>query len=394
MEGLIAAAPTVSVESAALAAASLATVLLMGRITRRIPGQIVALAGGTAAAVMLGLDIETIGTRFGGIPSGLPAFHVPALRMDLIVHLLAPAVTVAMLGAIESLMSAVVADQLSGDSHNPNVELVAQGIANIASPLFGGLPATGAIARTATNIRSGAKTPVAGMVHALTLLVVILFAAPLAQYIPLAVLSAILFVVAWNMGEWREIPEVLRLSKTDISVWGITFLLTVVADLTLAVEVGMILAALLYIRRVTFTTTVTEVTPAYIEEGWLHILQGKEYPPYVTVFRIHGPFLFGCTDKLRAITDPLDRLPRIVIMRLRNMTAIDMTGLKALEDLADRLHASGRELILCGARQQPAAFMHRAEFEAHVGVDNIQPHVQAAVDRARKLGQEWGLSSG
>jgi SulP family sulfate permease len=210
-----------------------------------------------------------------------------------------PALTVAMLGAIESLMSAVVADRMSGDRHNPNVELIAQGVANIASPLVGGLPATGAIARTATNVRSGARTPVAGMIHALTLLLVLLVAAPAARYIPLASLAGILLVVAYNVGDWGEIRELLKLTKMDISVWLVTFALTVFADLTLAVELGMILAMLLFIRKVSQTTTVSRVTADYVEAGRVHILQDKKIPSYVSVFRIHGPFLFGTTDKIR-----------------------------------------------------------------------------------------------
>ncbi len=299
--------------------------------------------------------------------------------------LFSSALTVAMLGAIESLLSATVADRMTKDRHNPNVELIAQGVGNLVSPLFGGLPATGAIARTATNIRSGAQTPVAGMIHAVTLLAILLFAAPLARHIPLATLAAILFVVSYNMGEWREIRPLLKLAKADISVWAITFALTVLADLTLAVEVGMLLAVLLFIRKVTLTTTVSEVTPGYVDDGRVHILQDKDIPDYATVIRIHGPFLFGATDKLSEVTEPMDRLPPIVILRLRNMTAIDATGLVALEELADKLHASGRHLILCGAREQPAQLMHQAEFERRVGRENICPHVQAALERAGQL---------
>ncbi|MBI3405920.1 MAG: SulP family inorganic anion transporter, partial [Acidobacteria bacterium] len=283
------------------------------------------------------------------------------------------------------LMSAVVSDRMSKDRHNPNVELVAQGIANIASPLFGGLPATGAIARTATNIRSGAQSPMAGMIHAVTLLAVLLFAAPLAKFIPLCVLSAILFVVAYNMGEWSEIPPMLKLTKADISVWAITFGLTVFADLTIAVEVGMILAALLFIRKVSLTTTVSQVTDEYIEDGRVHILQDKEIPEYCTVFRIHGPFLFGATDKISDIVDSIHKLPPIVILRLRNMTAIDATGLVTLEELADKLHATNRVMLLCGAREQPAQLMHQAEFEQHVGIDNMCANIQDALQRAKHL---------
>ena len=233
------------------------------------------------------------------------------------------------LAAVESLLSAVVADGMSGDHHNSNIELVAQGVANIASPLFGGIPATGAIARTATNIRSGALTPIAGIIHALTLLVILLIAAPLARFIPLAALAAVLFVVAYNMGEWREIGTILRLSKADIAVWITTFALTVLADLNVAVGVGMALAALLYIHRVTETTTVEPVTPEYLEDGQAHILQDKDIPSTVTILRIHGPFLFGTTDKLADATKNLAQFNEVVILRLRNMTALDATGIHA-----------------------------------------------------------------
>jgi SulP family sulfate permease len=331
------------------------------------------------------LPVETIGTRFGGIPSGLPHWQIPHFRTDLIHGLLGPAFTVAMLGAIESLMSAVVSDRMSGDKHNPNVELVGQGVANILSPLFGGLPATGAIARTATNIRSGAKTPVAGMIHALTLVCVLVFAAHLTSYIPMAALAGILMVVAYNMGEWREIPQLLKLTKTDISIWLVTFALTVFADLTVAVEAGMILAALLFIGRVANTTTVSQVTDEYVEDGRVHILQDKVIPYYATIFRIHGPFLFGATDKVSVILERIHELPPVVILRLRNMTAIDATGLYALEEVARELHASKRTLILCGAREQPAQLIRQGEFEDVIGGKNICDNVQEALRRAEDV---------
>jgi len=368
-----------------LAGGSVAVILLINRFLKRVPGTIVALVLGTVAVVLLNLPVETIGSRFGGIPSGLPQLHIPKFRPDLVPVLFPAALTVALLGAIESLMSAVVADRMSNDKHNPNTELVAQGIANIVSPLFGGLPATGAIARTGTSIRSGAKTPVAGMVHALVLLGVVMLGGPFAKHIPIGVLAAILMVVSYNIGEWKEIRPLLRLTRADISVWAITFALTVFADLTIAVEVGMLLAALLFIRKVTQTTTVSEVTTDYVDDGRVHILQDKEIPDYAVIIRIHGPFLFGTADKLEETSRDLDRFPPIVILRLRNMTAIDATGLLALEDLADRLHASGRHLILCGAREQPARLMHQAEFERHIGRENICPHVQAALARAGQI---------
>jgi sulfate permease, SulP family len=279
---------------------------------------------------------------------------------------------------------------MTGDRHNSNVELVAQGIANLASPLFGGIPATGAIARTATNIRSGARTPVAGMIHALTLLMILLVAAPLARFVPLATLSAVLFVVAYNMGEWREIGVILRLSPADKAVWAATFFLTVFADLTIAVEVGIALAALLYISRIAQTTTVEPVTSEYIEEGRLHILQDKEVPPYVTILRIHGPFLFGTTEKLEEATANLKPFAPVVVLRIRNMTALDATGLYALEKLADRLQKSGRTLLLCGAREQPERLLTQADFVEHVGSENILPHVAAALERARQINSQFG----
>ncbi|HSI64876.1 MAG TPA: solute carrier family 23 protein, partial [Candidatus Saccharimonadia bacterium] len=356
---------TLNPTATGVAVISLIVILVFRRYVPKVPGAIIVLLGATTAAWTLHLPMETIETRFGGIPSGLPHFVVPAFRFDLIIPLLLPTITVTMLGAIESLLSAVVADRMSGDRHKPNVELVAQGVANIFSPLFGGLPATGAIARTATNIRSGAKTPVAGMIHALVLLLILLVAAPLAKHIPLAALAAILMVVSYNMGEWSEIPEILRLSKADVAVWLITFSLTVLADLTVAVAVGMMLAALLYIRKVTATSTVARVTPEYVSAGFAHSLQTNPLPEGVAAYRIHGPFLFGATDKLAIIEGDFDSLPKVVLLRLRNMNAIDATGLHALETLADKLVASGRHLILCGMRDQPARLMTQAEFHQH-----------------------------
>jgi SulP family sulfate permease len=385
MEALAANFRSLSYEATALAAATVVIMAGCRLISNRIPGPIVVLVLGTAAVFFLHLHVETIGTRFGGIPSGLPHLAIPKFRSDLIHGLLGPAVTVAMLGAIESLMSAVVADRMSNDRHNPNVELFGQGIANIVSPMFGGLPATGAIARTATSIRSGAESPVAGMIHSLTLVCILLFASPLVRFVPMAVLAGILMMVAYNMGEWREIGQLLKLTKTDISVWLVTLALTVFADLTVAVEAGMILAALLFISRVAATTTVSQVTDDYVEDGRVHILQDKDIPYYATIFRIHGPFLFGATDKIAVVTEKLHQLPPVVILRLRNMTALDATGLSALEETASQLHQTKRVLILCGAREQPAKLIHQAEFEDVVGAENICENVQEALHRAEEV---------
>jgi SulP family sulfate permease len=385
MAALARAFPTLNWEATLLAVISLAVMISCQKYARRVPGAILVCFGATAAVALIHLGVETIGTRFGGIPKGLPHFVVPQLHYDTVRQLFSPALTVAMLGAIESLMSAVVSDKMSNDKHNPNVELLAQGVANIISPLVGGLPATGAIARTATNVRAGAKTPVAGMIHALTLLAIILFAAPLVKDVPLAALAAILLMVAYNMGDWEEIPEILKLSKADIAIWLLTLTLTVVTDLTFAVEFGMILAALTFIRKVSRTTTVTRVTRDYVADSSVHVLQGKDIPDYAVVYRVHGPFLFGATDKFADILEDLNELPPIVILRLRNMTAIDATGLGAIRELADRLHASRRHLLLCGAREQPAQLMKQAEFERHVGAENICPSITAALVRAADL---------
>lgn len=366
----------------AIALASLAVILLVPRLTKRVPGSIVALLGATACVALLGIPVETIGSKFGGIPTGLPEFQIPAFRMDLIIPLLPSALTVALLAAIESLLSAVVADSMSNDRHNSNVELVAQGIANLTVPLFGGIPVTGAIARTATNIRAGARSPFSGMIHALTLLAIILFAAPLARFIPLATLAAVLFVVAYNMGEWREIPMILRLNRKEISVWFITFVLTVVADLTIAVEVGMMLAALLYIYQVSRTTVVAPLTREAIQHAKDHIVQDLNIPHYISIFHIQGPLLFGAAEKLSQLSYQVDDLQPIVILRMRYMTAIDATGLYAIEQFYEKLHESGRTLLLCGTRGQPKKFIYTSKLPRVIGALNILPNIRSALHRA------------
>jgi len=381
---------TVNTTALAVALASLLIILSWPRVTRRVPGSIVALLIATLGTAALGLNIETIGSRFGGIPAGLPVIAIPEFRPDLIIPLVPSAITVALLAAIESLLSAVVADNMSGDRHKPDVELVAQGAANLLVPLVGGIPATGAIARTATNIRSGARTPISGIVHALNLLAILLVAAPLARFIPLATLATVLLNVAYNMGEWAEIGAVMRSSWTDRIVWIVTFALTVFADLTVAVEVGMMLAAVLYIRQVSETTSVEPVTPEYIKDGKPHVLQDKQIPPYVTILRIHGPFLFGASQKLEEATSNLQGFGQVIVLRLRNMTALDGTGVHALESFAERVKASGRALVACGARKQPAKLIQDSELANLIGRENIVPHVDAAIQRAEALYEAFG----
>jgi SulP family sulfate permease len=287
-----------------------------------------------------------------------------------------------MLAAIESLLSAVVADNMSGDRHKPDIELVAQGVANLIVPMFGGIPATGAIARTATNIRSGATSPISGMVHSITLLVIVLAAAPLARFIPLPTLAAILMIVAYRMGEWHEIPSILHLSAADRAVWAATFALTVFADLTVAVEVGMLLAALLFIHRVTATTTVATVTDDMLGDGEPRVLTDRYIPEYCSVIRIRGPFLFGATEKLEHATSNLSKYGSVIVLKMTYMTAIDGTGIHALERLAKRVVESGRSLILCGAPQQPLQLIQRSKLVKTLGQRSIQPHLDAALERA------------
>ncbi len=396
---------TVNWSAAILAASCVALMIYSLRRPWRVPvpGTILALMLGTLIVAIFGTHVDTIATRFHGIPGSLPELQMPAIHPSLILTLLAPAFTIAMLGAIESLRSAVVADRLTGDRHNPNVELIAQGVANMASPFFGGLPATGSIARTATNVRSGGTTPIAGIVHALTLLAIVLFAAPMVEQVPMPVLAAILMVVAWQIGDWKELPSVFRMSLTDASIWLVTVTLTVFADLTQAVEVGMALAALLFIRTVASTTSVAQITEDLERRGNRggsadgsgsdrrgndgRESDGRErnIPPYVAVFRITGPFLFGATDKLQGIADRLDSFPPVVILRLQYMTATDATGLSAIEDLADTVRRSGRVFLISGAQPQPAALMKRALFHRHIGERNMCDTYDDALTRAREL---------
>jgi SulP family sulfate permease len=370
----------------ALAGASLAMILLWPKNwQRRVPGSIVAMVLGTIAVAVFRLPVETIGSRFGDIPQGLPGVHVPALAWENLQLLIQPAFTIALLAAIESLLCAVVADGMVDDRHDSNQELMAQGLANIVSPLFGGIAATSAIARTATNVKSGARTPVAGVIHALTLLVIILAAAPLAKFIPLATLSAVLVNVALHMGEWHNFGRLLKWPLSDAFVFLVAFGLTVIIDLTVAVEIGMVLAAILFIKRASETTQITAVDESTETEGSHHSLVGKEIPQGVMVYRIFGAFFFGAADKLESALKRLKQEPDVLILRMRKVLAMDATGLNALEDLYERLHRKGKHMVLSGAHTQPLLVMEKAGFLDRIGRDNVCPHVEAALARAREL---------
>ena len=369
-----------------VAAVSLAIILLWPKgWQRRVPGSIVALVLGTAAVMLFSLPVETIGSRFGGIPQGLPVPHLPAFAWANLQNLLQPALTIALLAAIESLLCAVVADGMVDDRHDSNQELMAQGIANLVSPLFGGIAATGAIARTATNVKSGARTPVAGLVHAVTLLAVLLVAAPLAKFIPLATLSAVLVNVALHMGEWHNFARLPKWPASDAAVFLSAFGLTVVVDLTVAVEIGIVLAAVLFIKRVSETTQITAVDESTETEGSQHSLVGREIPNGVMVYRIFGAFFFGAVDKLESVLKREKREPVVLILRMRKVVAMDATALNALEDLYERLRRKGKHLVLSGPHTQPLFLMEKAGFLDRIGRDNVCPHIEAALGRARVI---------
>jgi SulP family sulfate permease len=355
---------------------------------QKVPSPIVALTLATAVVALFQLPVETIGTRFGGIPQGLPAFDPPEFTFAALRHLIAPAMTIALLGAIESLLSAAVADGMIDDKHDPNQELIAQGIANIVTPFFGGIPATGAIARTATNVRSGATSPVSGMVHALTLLLIVLVAAPLAQYIPLATLSAILLIVAINMGEWEGFRTLGKYPKSDSAVLLATFLLTVVFDLTVAVEVGMFIAIFFFIRRISELThvSVSEESP-HPDDGDATLMR-KAVPKGVVIYRVFGALFFGAADKLETILAETHTEPEVLILKMNEVISMDASALHKLEHLHNKLRKHGKHLILCGPTTQPYFLMHQAGFFAEVGTENVVANLDEALKRARTFLKE------
>jgi SulP family sulfate permease len=379
---------TVNPWAVAIAASSLVLIVVwpksyqMGRVpwkrwVAHVPGTIVALALATIAVTVFDLPVETIGSKFGAIPQRLPSPALPEFSWELAKQLVAPTLTIALLGAIESLLCARVADNLIDDRHDPNQELMAQGIANFVSPFFGGLAATGTIARTVTNVKSGASTPVAGIVHALTLLVVVLAAAPLATNIPLSAMAAILLFVAWNMGEWREFARLRQFALTYRTILLVTFILTVVFDLTVAVEVGLILASVFFIYRISQLTRVEPVVPA---DG--------EYtlPTQVEAYRVYGSLFFGAVSKLEALSAP-ERFsgpdaPRAVVLDLFQLISLDTTGLDALDALRKQLSKRGGTLILAGPNEQPLSLLRRSGFVDLVGVANVVPDMRSALERA------------
>jgi SulP family sulfate permease len=369
----------------ALGALAVAIILLWPKSWRRIPSSIVAVVVTTVLVAVFQIDVPTIGSKFGGIPRGLPPISFPKISFLQIQDLMIPALTITMLGAIESLLSAIVADGMIESRHDSNQELMGQGLANILCPFFGGISATGAIARTATNIRSGAKTPVAGIIHSVTLLVIVLIAAPLAKSIPLTALSAVLLVVAWRMGEWENFPELWRGPKSDFMVLVVTFGLTVVFDLTIAVGVGLTMAGALFVRRMEAITQIRLVTADSEMDVGGGSIRDKVIPEGVLVYRIEGPFFFGAAEKLEAALERYSTVPRIVIFRMRSVPAVDATGLHALEIMLEKFHRKGTQLILSGVQPQPMKVLYNAGFVDKIGLDNVCANIDAALARARQL---------
>jgi SulP family sulfate permease len=379
---------TISPSAVVVSGTALLIILVWPKVTQRIPGAFVALIVTTAMAQLLDLPVETIGSRFGAIPASLPAPSLPDVGPAQIAALVGPAFTIALLAAIESLLSAVVADGMIGGRHRSNMELVAQGVANIASPLFGGIPATGAIARTATNVKNGGRTPVAGIAHAATLLLITLFFGRWAALIPLATLAAILVIVAYHMSEWRTFRTELRSPKSDVAVLLTTFFLTVLVDLTVAIEVGIVLAALLFMRRMAEVTNVSVITRELDDEGDLYAtdpnaVRRRTIPDGVEVYEINGPFFFGAAEQFKDTLGRIARKPKVLIIRMRNVPAIDSTGIRALADVVRRTRKDGTLVFLSDVHAQPLVALGRSDLLDEIGDDNIFGNLDDALNRAR-----------
>ncbi|MEQ8858439.1 MAG: SulP family inorganic anion transporter [Pseudomonadales bacterium] len=383
--------PQLHVATTALALASLVIVIVGPRLPglRRVPGPVLALLLVTAFQAGLQFDgVATIGTAFGGIPQGLPLPQMPDVSLPQVLELIGPAFTIAMLGAIESLLSAMVADGMAGTRHDSNQELLGQGIANLVAPLFGGFAATGAIARTATNVRNGGTSPLAGVIHALTLIVVVVLAAPLARHIPLAVLAAILFIVAWNMSEARHFVKMIRRAPpADVVILLVTFVLTVFADLVIAVNIGVILAVLHFLRRMAGSVQVQQVTEQQLAQEFAH--QGfTRLPPGVLVYAVEGPFFFGAVETFERVLASTHSDPNVLIIRLRWVPFIDITGLQTLEEVVSDLKRRGVRVMLTGANPTVLGKLRRAGILALVGDDNVFPEFADGLAACRRLAEQ------
>lgn len=384
-----AAIDTVNPWAVLMTAASIIILIFVPRVAPRIPGSIIAIVLFSLLAAVLHIPVETIGSRFGGVPDTLPGFHVPRVSLAMLPDLISPAVSIALLAAIESLLSAVVADGMTGRKHRPNAELIAQGVANIASPLWGGIPATGAIARTVTNIKSGGRTPIAGIVHALTLLLMLLVAGRWVAFVPMPVLAGVLLMVAFRMSELHLFNRVLRsTTKSDALVMLSTFALTVLIDLTIALQVGVVLAAILFMRRM---VDVAGVTPVTLDNGEDADLSAAEIdllaslPSEVVVFEVNGPFFFGAAQKFASAMSTIENKSSVMVLRMRNVPMIDATGLLALENVHTTAIKRGTQLVLSGVQPRPYKILERSKFLTKLGRENVAKDFESALNRARDL---------
>ncbi|MBM3907447.1 MAG: STAS domain-containing protein [Gemmatimonadetes bacterium] len=381
IEALAEHARTANLTAVAVALTTVVIVQTAHRLTTRVPSPFLALVLTTAAVQLLGFPVETIGSRFGAIDASFPAPVLPEVTIQTALQLVGAAFAIAALGGIESLLSAVVADGMIGSRHRSNMELVAQGVANVVTPLFGGIPATGAIARTATNVRAGGRTPVAGIVHAVTLLGITLFAGRWAALIPMATLAGLLMVVAYNMSEWRTFRGLLTAPGGDVAVLLTTFFLTVFVDLTVALGVGMVLASFLFIREMGEATTVR----AMGDEEDDRALRALDVPPGVLIYEIDGPFFFGAAEKFRDTMAEIERSPKVLILHVARVNVLDATGLGVIRDLVKKGRRDRASLILSGVHSQPMIALGKSDLLDEVGEDNLLPTLEAAVARAREL---------
>ena len=380
--------PTYNLHAVGVGLTTVIILVYWARVSRKVPSPIVAIVVTTAAAHVLRLPIETIGSRFGSVPSSLPTPRIPDVDLSTMRQLFSPAVSIALLAGIESLLSAVVADGMTGRRHRPNTELIAQGVANVASPLFGGIPATGAIARTATNVKNGGRTPFAGIVHAVVLLLIMIFVGKWAALVPMATLAGILVVTAYHMSEWRLATRLFRSTKSDAAVMVTTFLLTVVVDLSVAIQVGVVMASLLFIKRmadVTHTTAYLDGMMDDSEPDDPDSIRGRDVPPDVAVFEINGAFFFGAADKFKGTLNTVQKKPKVLILRMRHVLSLDATALRALEDVFHKARREGTTLVLAGVHAQPLVVMKQSGFAGLVGTDNMLSTIDQALERARAL---------
>ena len=388
-------ASSISPTTLAVGAATMAVIILVRKLAPRIPAAVTAVAVSTAVVWIFRIPVETVGSKYGQIPSGFPAFVMPDFRFETMRSVFPSAITIALLGAIESLLSAVVSDGMTGDRHEAGTELTAQGIGNIVVSFFGGIPATGAIARTATNIKNGAQSPVAGVVHALVLLVFALFLSPVASAIPLASLASVLLVVAWDMSDLPRFLNMRRAPKSDLIVMATTFVLTVAIDLTVAVEVGLLLAIFLFLRRISETSGVSSLNAILASEqaaggGDADSIGGKPVPSGCEVYEVVGPFYFGSADRLQEALAEMRKPPRVFILRMRRVPAVDATGLNALLAFEKRCRRHETVLILSGVQEQPRKALAKFGLTQDIGEKNILDNIDSALARAAAIISERG----